>query len=262
MKTCTVDGCVKPHLALGRCRSHYRAHRRELGLDNQPHATPRLVACIVCGTEVERYVSKRRMPTCSNRCRRDLTFGVSQPLPEWHMARWTGKSSPWSPPQRRARFVGCTCAECGSHFLGDREAFWSQQEDTYCSGRCQARRSRRRRRAREHGRENHWRWVDLIGLWLTFDRCCAYCQQPTIGQPDPDHVVPLSRGGQDVIGNLLPACRSCNCDKSDLTLAEWQVDRERRGLAPRTYEWHQDDSRFLHLMPQQVTGPAWRDRAA
>lgn len=263
MKTCEIDGCTEKHYGLGCCRRHWRDRRRKLGLDSKPHATPRLVACVVCGTEVERYVSKRRMPTCSNRCRRDLTFGVSEPLPEFHMVRWVGKSSPWSPQRTRAaRFVSCACTDCGSPFIGDRVAHWSRQDETYCSRRCQRRVERRRRRARESGHETTWRWIEFVAIWMRFDRCCAYCERPIAGQPDPDHVVPLSRGGADAVGNLLPACRSCNSDKGDLTLDEWAADRARRGRPALTYAWDRGDARVRHLVQQAVSGVAWRHRAA
>ncbi len=33
-----------------------------------------------------------------------------------------------------------------------------------------------------------------------------------------DHVLPLSKGGQNVIGNLVVACRECNVRKKDYVL--------------------------------------------
>ena len=42
-----------------------------------------------------------------------------------------------------------------------------------------------------------------------------------------DHVIPLARGGSHSIGNLAPACRSCNRTKSDLFVMEWKI-REKR----------------------------------
>lgn len=46
---------------------------------------------------------------------------------------------------------------------------------------------------------------------------CAYCET----QLDPslatvDHVVPLSRGGLNVLGNKVAVCRPCNAAKSNL----------------------------------------------
>lgn len=42
-----------------------------------------------------------------------------------------------------------------------------------------------------------------------------------------DHVVPLSRGGRHSIGNILPACESCNLSKHASYLVEWRR-RQRR----------------------------------
>jgi 5-methylcytosine-specific restriction endonuclease McrA len=41
---------------------------------------------------------------------------------------------------------------------------------------------------------------------------CAYC-----GKKKPltqDHIIPVSRGGQDTASNIVPACRSCNSKKN------------------------------------------------
>ena len=49
---------------------------------------------------------------------------------------------------------------------------------------------------------------------------CAYCDAPA---EHLDHVVPLSKGGDDVESNILSACASCNLTKSNKTLAEWAM---------------------------------------
>jgi 5-methylcytosine-specific restriction endonuclease McrA len=56
---------------------------------------------------------------------------------------------------------------------------------------------------------------------------CFYCgstQQITI-----DHVVAIARGGVDGIGNLVPACKSCNSQKRELTIMEWKLKKDRVG---------------------------------
>lgn len=65
-------------------------------------------------------------------------------------------------------------------------------------------------------------WIRLCRRW---NNACAYCG--VVAPLGRDHIVPLSRGGQHSIGNLLPACRSCNSSKGSRFLIEWLVWRSR-----------------------------------
>ncbi|WP_420706311.1 HNH endonuclease [Streptomyces sp. NRRL S-475] len=47
---------------------------------------------------------------------------------------------------------------------------------------------------------------------------CCYCDRPA---EHLDHVTPISKGGGDVLSNVVPACADCNLSKAALTLAEW-----------------------------------------
>lgn len=68
---------------------------------------------------------------------------------------------------------------------------------------------------------------------------CSYCP---VSLTDPgrdlptslqwDHVVPLSRGGTHSVGNLLPACRSCNLSKGKKFLTEWRPRERGRHVRP------------------------------
>ena len=52
---------------------------------------------------------------------------------------------------------------------------------------------------------------------------CAYCGRPPIDDASltVDHVRPKSRGGEDRTTNCIPACQSCNQDKSSLEWVAW-----------------------------------------
>jgi hypothetical protein len=52
---------------------------------------------------------------------------------------------------------------------------------------------------------------------------CAYCGGNE-GGIHMEHVIPLSRGGRHAIGNVLPACQSCNLSKGAKLVAEWKRD--------------------------------------
>lgn len=56
---------------------------------------------------------------------------------------------------------------------------------------------------------------------------CFYCGATA---KHLDHVVPISRGGSHSIGNLVPACASCNLLKSDKTITEWKMSQLRDKL--------------------------------
>jgi 5-methylcytosine-specific restriction endonuclease McrA len=48
---------------------------------------------------------------------------------------------------------------------------------------------------------------------------CAYCG--THGDMHMDHFIPLARGGTHALGNLVPACPSCNYSKTDHDPEQW-----------------------------------------
>jgi 5-methylcytosine-specific restriction endonuclease McrA len=72
-------------------------------------------------------------------------------------------------------------------------------------------------RSRRNGKVSR---QDVRRMLARFLGRCAYCgaAATTI-----DHVIPLSRGGRNTIGNLLPACGPCNWSKHDAYLVEWRA---------------------------------------
>lgn len=64
-------------------------------------------------------------------------------------------------------------------------------------------------------------WLKLV---RRYRHRCAYCGGNT-GGIHMDHVIPMSRGGRHAIGNVLPACQTCNLSKGPKLLAEWRLRR-------------------------------------
>lgn len=190
--------------------------------------------CKVCNV----YISGRSSAYCSRVCFNYDKHGprfCQWPRPEPRPVA-PPKPPPFQPVQRQ-------CNWCGREFTA------TQDGHHFCDVDCKHKAKRMRRRAKLSGAGGVYTWAEVMRLFLIFGRCCAYCGKQVDGQPDPDHVVPLSRGGSNSITNILPCCRLCNCDKRDLLLAEWAVDRRRRGLSPVMTEWVPTDPRFRHLVP-------------
>lgn len=52
---------------------------------------------------------------------------------------------------------------------------------------------------------------------------CVYCGAK--GNIQADHIIPLARGGRHSIGNLAPACETCNKSKQVRTVMEWRLSK-------------------------------------
>lgn len=64
-----------------------------------------------------------------------------------------------------------------------------------------------------------------LAIYLRDDFRCIYCLAD-LRSVDPrditlDHVRPDSKGGANAAGNLVTACRSCNCSRQDQPLARF-----------------------------------------
>lgn len=231
MRICDAEGCDRKHDARGLCKVHYR--RVKLGISAPP-------PCSRCGRAL-RYArlseplcrdcynapgrrDQRSRPSRRDRARRSITQAA------------TGSAG------KRVWTQG-KCAWCDT-------AFTCSRHSLYCSGPCDVRAKRNRRQTREVGGTG-WTWSDFMRIARRFGYACAYCNMVP-ERLDPDHVVPVSRGGDNSTTNLLPSCLICNSDKRDLLLHEWNADRARRGLGPRCTSWTLNDARFSHLTQERM----------
>lgn len=224
MRACSVAACVKPNRARGLCSTHYNQV-------HQPGRHHRVKTCAVCERTYETTRTNGRY--CSLMCR---DFDRCGP----RFSQWPRPTPPAPRPRPEPYREPRCCSWCGIEFVAHR------RDHVMCSRTCKLKAARVRRRGREAQAFGTYTWTEVIKLYLAFDRCCAYCAQPT-DAPEPDHVVPLSRGGGNSVTNLLPSCQTCNGDKRDLLLDEWAADRARRALPPRITTWAPNDPRYLHL---------------
>lgn len=65
-------------------------------------------------------------------------------------------------------------------------------------------------------------WMKLrTAVFSRDDYTCTYCGERG-KRLECDHVVPVSKGGSNDLGNLATACLPCNRSKRDKTLTEWR----------------------------------------
>lgn len=239
--TCVTLGCERPVWvkSTGECSTcQSRRYRRE----NPGKGRTRYDReCQACGVAYRTEV--RRSQFCSLQCkgeayRRTCRLPADHPVAMLIKVQREQRSrvkTPTFAPEVRE------CAWCGIEFTA------AIRTQVFCTAAHKVKAKRNRRRGRQYGSTSHFTWSEFTRLFIRFDRRCAYCENVIEGQADPDHVVPLSRGGSNSITNILPSCRGCNSDKRDLLLDEWAADRERRGLMPRVTSWSLTDPRVQHL---------------
>jgi 5-methylcytosine-specific restriction endonuclease McrA len=87
-------------------------------------------------------------------------------------------------------------------------------------------------RARARAAEGQFTSAEWRALVERYDGRCAY--RGEVGALEVDHRIPLSRGGRNSIDNVLPACRTCNAEKGQLTEEEFRarLDAERDSGPP------------------------------
>jgi len=62
-------------------------------------------------------------------------------------------------------------------------------------------------------------WLDIL---KEYDYKCTYCgcEFDENNMPTKEHIIPISKGGDNVKENIVPACRSCNSKKLYLNSVE------------------------------------------
>lgn len=71
------------------------------------------------------------------------------------------------------------------------------------------------------GRHTTAEWTAVLS---SYHGLCVYCYGAATTR---DHVVAIAAGGDNTIGNLAPACMTCNASKGDEPLVKWMVRRAR-----------------------------------
>ncbi|MFE6857442.1 HNH endonuclease [Nocardia sp. NPDC057668] len=101
------------------------------------------------------------------------------------------------------------------------------------SKQVRAARKRKKRMARVTHDLTDAQWAALKASWGG----CAYCGAPD-GSPQKDCVQAISRGGRYTLGNVVPACGSCNASKCNAEVTGWlrRKKLDERSFLVRHYE--------------------------
>jgi len=112
-------------------------------------------------------------------------------------------------------------------------------------------------------------WLALLNQW---NWLCFYCGESVRrNSPDPkreatkDHMTPISRGGVDFIGNIVPACLRCNDLKGNKTVEEfrseraWVLKRNQQGLLGKDRDQRDPQpNNGVSLLPSVEIAAMWK----
>lgn len=231
---CTISGCGRVHLARGYCFMHYSRWKRNGSPDIVSSISPR--NCIQCGVE---FTPGHRVPhaqVCSIKCSNVSQYAKRKAKPPTRACERCGIA--FTPLETVTRFCSKSCSnrsnaeqrirdrvclDCGTTY--PTSALTSRHETCPpCSKERMLVRVRARNKVRRYLRRGangptHTK-ADWSKLVRRFGGKCAYCGA---GKAEHrDHVIPITRGGTDSIGNILPSCAPCNLSKGRSTLSEWK----------------------------------------
>ena len=114
-----------------------------------------------------------------------------------------------------------------------RKEFWEQNKDDCKASVKKYSQTERGKQVRRHSHRlrkarlksvlySGWTPEDLENRFAEFGDRCAYCNQLHEAM-QADHFIPLASGGSHVIGNIVPACPSCNFSKNERDPYLWFV---------------------------------------
>lgn len=230
--TCSEAGCELPRHARGFCAKHYALARR-LGRFAIPVAHGTVggysnssCRCVECSAAMsakmraynaanpERNRAKARAWEIANPERRAAR---SRAYREANAEHLQAKARELYLANRAQRIADAAAwAKANPEKVRVSRRAWKQRNPDRVRADVELRRARKAGADTRVISEREWR-----RLCARHDDRCAYCGEVrTLTQ---DHVIPIVRGGRHAIGNLLPACQSCNSSKGTKLLVEWRA---------------------------------------
>lgn len=233
-KICTIDGCEAVHEAKGYCREHYYRNRTT-GSPIKKARRPNAMKSLICQFCENSFISRaNNAKYCSSNCQERARYIRAREKRIAQAAKYREDNREKIRSRRREIYASNT----EKFQLANRENYLKHREERikaaaeYQSSHPEIvalTRSRRRAIVKFSITTS-----DHKKLLHIHRGCCAYCHvKLTAWGRDIetalqwDHVIPLSRGGVDGVGNLVPSCRSCNLSKNRSTVMEWKLRKAR-----------------------------------
>ena len=104
-------------------------------------------------------------------------------------------------------------------------------------------------REQSRKRTEEYRARKRLGVTSVGEKC-VYCGKPANAV---DHIIPKSKGGQDVEWNLVPCCKSCNSSKKDKDLAEFLNDSFNYSYQNIDHELVRKNKKLMNLAKWDVS---------
>lgn len=163
-----------------------------------------------CGIDI----SHRRRGTkfCSRSCKDVVAYARHRPVILARMAKY-----------QAAHRVEKSAYDAARR-LADPSANKARLRAYYADNKLSFQQARDKRRAVAHGVESiHYTAKDWRGILRQYHNACAYCGGTD--RIELEHVIPIARGGRDAIGNIVPACYTCNRSKWSKFYMEWKLHK-------------------------------------
>jgi 5-methylcytosine-specific restriction endonuclease McrA len=106
---------------------------------------------------------------------------------------------------------------------------YSQRPERRIYNRLNAKNQTARRKVRIGATLHPLTKAEWLDRQLEYEGRCAYCGEP-VQEPTMDHVVPLIKGGDHSVGNIVPACGRCNRRKHDRDVLEFLAELNKEAI--------------------------------
>lgn len=261
MKACKLQDCdaeLTRASGFGYCRPHYRAFKKH----GDPYIKYAIKGCAECS---EPFTPTHGSHKSCAECRDKRTSRMAAEYRTAHSAEYAEYNRQWREQnpsyhsEYNKRWRTENEAEYRKSYRQYREANLDKVRESFARWEAnnpkhttewtqrnpeRAREIVRRRRARLRSVPTFIVTErDIVRLIARHGGKCAYCAGILGDGYHMDHVMPVSLGGSNGIGNLAPACATCNTSKSNYLLSEWRYRNRLRRTLKRRKATHNDMDR-------------------